>query len=118
LDDHEVPSDVPLALPDEIQKGVRKCPPRGGRKAYENDARTWTPARIDQLPEVLVLGQDYAAPLDRTLHNGLIRKARSDFGNRDDIETCCPEGTDYAEVAALIGQELHELTCRACGPVV
>jgi hypothetical protein len=116
LDDHEVSSDLLLAPPDEIQEGTRKRLPSCGLKAYEDNARTWSLARIDQLPEVFVLGQDYAAPLERTLHNLPIREARGDLGDRDDIEPCCPKGTYYPEVAALIGKKLHELKRRACGP--
>ena len=101
-----------LALPDKIKDGIRQRLPGPGGKADEDNAWPGPLARVHQLPEILVLGQDDAVLSDRKLRHGPIRKARPDVGHRNDIETCCPECADHGEVAALIGKELHELTRR------
>jgi hypothetical protein len=107
LEDHESSQEpLPAALYQLHDSSREICPGPRREPKQENASRRGL-IRMDQLTEVLVLGQQDPRLADRELHHNLVRGAWGNLRDRHHIVAGRTQGPHDGEVTALICQESH-----------
>ena len=112
LEDHESSQEpLPAALYQLHDSSREICPGPCREPKQENASRRGL-IRMDQLTEVLVLGQQDPPLADRELHHDLVRGAWGNLHDRHHIVAGGAQGPHDGEVTALIRQESHRSALR------
>ena len=104
---------------DRPDDGDAETAARSGWESDQDDPARRLPIGVDELAEVLVLGQQDASAGSSKLQDDFVRGSTGDFGYGDDIVTIGTQSANGCKVAALIRQELHgqELAVTFSGTV-
>jgi hypothetical protein len=96
--------------PDHFYYRGGKTPPHTCRKSDKNYATRSLHLGVDQLTEILVFGNQDAAPSDCSFHDGVVLFTREHFSDCYDIVICGTKSAYDRKIAALVGEKAHRLS--------
>jgi len=107
LDHHKLANQSSSKVTDGVDDGDAEAPTSSGWESDQDDAACRLPIGIDQLTEVLVLGQQDTPACPSELKDDLVWSTAGDFGDCDDVVTIGAQRAHGREVTALICKEVH-----------